>query len=331
MTLGLVLFFLILIILLGLVFLPLRSSSKILFPENPRPKDLRAELQMLTERLAEAEGEDRKAILSQMVRLENELNQFGNPLAAPIKIPAVVIAVISVLVLALGAGLWKSTVPRLPGETVVAQRKEAKRLGELEQMATKTNSIKDWMAYSDLAYDLQDFERAGQGYLKVLDQDKSNNPALRRLGMLLFMSGLPDQAIPVLQIATAKEPKVPEGWLFLGNSYFQKDQPTQAISAWENYLKNGGESKERVTQLIDTARAQVNAPPQTGRSVFLKSCAGCHGAGATGGVGPALKGNPVSKVPEAVAEIVRSGRGAMPAVSLSEKDLSVLLDYLGSL
>jgi hypothetical protein len=51
--------------------------------------------------------------------------------------------------------------------------------------------------------------------------------------------------------------------------------------------------------------------PATGQAVFARACASCHGAQAEGGVGPALAGSGLSA--DAVAAVVASGRGIMPA------------------
>ena len=130
--------------------------------------------------------------------------------------------------------------------------------------------------------------------------------------------------------AFCADPEAAEGWLFLGNLYFQEGRMQEAIAAWEKYLEAGGEAKERVEALIAMAKAQAQGG-KDGRSVYEARCAACHGLQGEGGVGPRLKGNPILKVPEAVREIVLQGRGTMPAVPLSEEELKALLDYLGSL
>jgi len=48
-----------------------------------------------------------------------------------------------------------------------------------------------------------------------------------------------------------------------------------------------------------------------GQAVYARACASCHGAGGEGGVGPALAGSGIGA--EAVAVVVASGRGIMPA------------------
>jgi len=54
------------------------------------------------------------------------------------------------------------------------------------------------------------------------------------------------------------------------------------------------------------------------------NCQACHGAGASGGVGPKLAGNPILKHEGAFWETVLYGRGAMPAwgSALSQQDIA---------
>mgnify|MGYP003892859165 CR=1 FL=1 len=188
----------------------------------------------------------------------------------------------------------------------------------------------DLLAWGRRAYELQAFDQAAEAYLEVLKKDPKNVEAVRRVGILLFMGGRPEEARIFLEIAQGADPEAAEGWLFLGNLYFQEGRMQEAIAAWEKYLEAGGEAKERVEALIAMAKAQAQGG-KDGRSVYEARCAACHGLQGEGGVGPRLKGNPILKVPEAVREIVLQGRGTMPAVPLSEEELEALLGYLGSL
>lgn len=300
------------------------------FPESPRPEELRAELEVLKSLAKEAEGEERKQLLAQAVRLERQLAELGQENPTPRRLNPLALGVVSLSLVALGMGLWAYTVPRLPGETIITSRNEARELGNLQRQAEQSGRATDWLVYANKAYDLQDFERAVQGYLKVIELEPTNANAVRRIGILLFMSGRPEEGAQALQLAVRAEPNVPEGWLFLGNAYFQLGRPAEAIAAWEGYLKAGGEARERVQNLIQTAKNQLSATSK-GEQVYLARCAACHGAQAQGGTGPRLQGNPISKVPEAVQEIVLKGRGQMPAVALSDQEMQALLQYLGGL
>lgn len=299
------------------------------FPQSPRPQELRTEVELLKSQAREAEGEERRRLLAQAVRLERELADLGQQAPAPRTLSPAVLAVVMVSLLAVGVGLWRFTLPRLPGETIVTSRAEAARLRELESRARQSNRPEDWLAYANQAWDVQDFERASQGYLQVVKLEPKNVLALRRLGILLFFAGRGEQALPILELATRADPSEPEGWLFLGNIYFQVGRPQEAIDAWERYKAAGGSSPQ-VDNLIQTARQQLQAT-SAGQRVYLQKCAACHGAQAQGESGPALRGNPISKVPQAVSEIVTRGRGNMPAIPLSAEELEALLDYLKAL
>lgn len=314
---------------LGL-FLALRPlfGPKEPFPEPPRREDLLKELEVLKEGVKALEGEERRLALARMVELERALEGWRPPESKPFRPLPLFLAL--GLVLLVGVGLWRYTLPRLPGETVTTQRLEAQRLRDLAEKAKRTGAVEDLLAWGQEAYRLGVYEQAAEAYLEVLKKDPQNVEAIRRVGILLFMSGRPEEAQAFLEIAQHADPQAAEGWLFLGNIYFQKGERERAIAAWEKYLEVGGEARERVQGLIAMAKAQATGGTD-GRTVYLARCAACHGQEGAGGVGPRLKGNPILKVPEAVREIVLRGRGTMPAVPLSEEELKALLDYLKTL
>jgi mono/diheme cytochrome c family protein len=316
-----------LLFLLGL-FLALRPllGPKEPFPEPPRREELLEELEVLKREVEALEGEEKKLALARMVELERALEGYRPPEPRPFN-PLPVALVLGAVVL-LGVGLWRYTLPRLPGETTVTARAEARELKALSDKAKKTGAVEDLLAWGRKAFELGVYEQAAEAYLEVLKKDPKNVEALRRVGILLFMSGRPEEARLFLEIAQHAEPMAAEGWLFLGNLYFQEGRYQEAIAAWEKYLEVGGEARERVQGLIAMAQAQGG---KDGKSVYQARCAACHGARGEGGVGPRLQGNPILKAKEAVREIVLQGRGTMPAVPLSPEELSALLDYLDSL
>lgn len=318
-----------LLLLLGL-FLALRPllGPKEPFPEPPRREELLEELEVLKREVEALEGEEKKLALARMVELERALEGYRPPEPRPFN-PLPVALVLGAVVL-LGVGLWRYTLPRLPGETTVTQRAEARELKALSDKAKKTGAVEDLLAWGRKAFELGVYEQAAEAYLEVLKKDPRNVEAVRRVGILLFLSGRPEEARLFLEIAQHAEPMAAEGWLFLGNLYFQEGRYQEAIAAWERYLEVGGEARERVQGLIAMARAQAQGG-KDGKSVYQARCAACHGARGEGGVGPRLQGNPILKAKEAVREIVLQGRGTMPAVPLSPEELSALLDYLDSL
>jgi len=318
-----------LLLLLGL-FLALRPllGPKEPFPEPPRREELLEELEVLKREVEALEGEEKKLALARMVELERALEGYRPPEPRPFN-PLPVALVLGAVVL-LGVGLWRYTLPRLPGETTVTARAEARELKALSDKAKKTGAVEDLLAWGRKAFELGVYEQAAEAYLEVLKKDPQNVEAVRRVGILLSMSGRPEEARLFLEIAQHADPKAAEGWLFLGNLYFQEGRYQEAIAAWEKYLEVGGEARERVQGLIAMARAQAQGG-RDGKSVYQARCAACHGARGEGGVGPRLQGNPILKAKEAVREIVLQGRGTMPAVPLSPEELSALLDYLDSL
>jgi mono/diheme cytochrome c family protein len=318
-----------LLFLLGL-FLALKPllGPKEPFPEPPRREELLEELEVLKREVEALEGEEKKLALARMVELERALEGYRPPEPRPFN-PLPVALVLGAVVL-LGVGLWRYTLPRLPGETTVTARAEARELKALSDKAKKTGAVEDLLAWGRKAFELGVYEQTAEAYLEVLKKDPQNVEAVRRVGILLFLSGRPEEARLFLEIAQHAEPMAAEGWLFLGNLYFQEGRYGEAIAAWEKYLEVGGEARERVQGLIAMARAQAQGG-KDGKSVYQARCAACHGARGEGGVGPRLQGNPILKAKEAVREIVLQGRGTMPAVPLSEAELKALLDYLDSL
>lgn len=298
------------------------------FPEPPRREELLKELEVLKGEVEALSGEEKRLALARMVELERLLEGYRPP-APRARSPWPAVLLLGGVAL-LGVGLWRYTLPRLPGETTVTARQEARELKALAEKAQRTGAVEDLLAWGRRAYALQAFDQAAEAYLGVLKKDPRNLEALRRVGILLFLGGRLEEARLFLEIAQHADPKAAEGWLFLGNLYFQEGRMEEAIRAWERYLEAGGEARERVEALIAMARAQAQGG-KDGQAVYQARCAACHGLQGEGGVGPRLKGNPLLKSPEAVREIVLKGRGAMPAVPLSEEELKALLEFLGTL
>jgi cytochrome c oxidase subunit II len=79
------------------------------------------------------------------------------------------------------------------------------------------------------------------------------------------------------------------------------------------------------------AQAQESGDSDLGEATFAGACAKCHGVGGEGLIGPALEGNPIVEQRDALEEVVRNGRGQMPAVGQgwSDRQMSALFRYLG--
>jgi cytochrome c oxidase subunit 2 len=61
-------------------------------------------------------------------------------------------------------------------------------------------------------------------------------------------------------------------------------------------------------------RQTAEAAVELGEEEWGGVCAKCHGPGGAGGIAPPIAGSPILTDPTALAEIVRNGRGDMPAV-----------------
>jgi cbb3-type cytochrome c oxidase subunit III len=95
-----------------------------------------------------------------------------------------------------------------------------------------------------------------------------------------------------------------------------KGQLTNAdIASVATYVRSAwGNSASPVTEdQVASAGAPVSA--QVGASVYAKNCAACHGAGGTGGIGPALAGNPHVNIDDAnpMLTTIVQGRSLMPS------------------
>ena len=77
-------------------------------------------------------------------------------------------------------------------------------------------------------------------------------------------------------------------------------------------------------------REAERARVELGKEEWEGVCAKCHGLGGEGGIGPAIAGSPTLTEPEALTEIVRNGRGQMPAVGSGWTDAQIqsLIAYL---
>jgi cytochrome c oxidase subunit 2 len=79
------------------------------------------------------------------------------------------------------------------------------------------------------------------------------------------------------------------------------------------------------------AEAQEAGESELGEETFAGACAKCHGVEGEGLIGPALAGNPVVEQRESLEDVVRNGRGQMPAVGQDwdDRQMDALFQYLG--
>jgi cytochrome c oxidase subunit II len=78
------------------------------------------------------------------------------------------------------------------------------------------------------------------------------------------------------------------------------------------------------------ARAQESGESELGRQTFEGVCAKCHGLRGEGLIAPALAGNPIVEQRDALEDVVRNGRGQMPAVGRGwdDRQLDALVRYM---
>ncbi|MDQ4024664.1 MAG: cytochrome c oxidase subunit II, partial [Actinomycetota bacterium] len=80
------------------------------------------------------------------------------------------------------------------------------------------------------------------------------------------------------------------------------------------------------------AQAQETGESELGQATFEGACAKCHGMQGEGLIGPALAGNPLVEQEDALEDVVRNGRGQMPAVGRGwdDRQFDALFRYMRS-
>lgn len=101
---------------------------------------------------------------------------------------------------------------------------------------------------------------------------------------------------------------------------------------------NGVEVVAVVIAMVAVFLLFINEPPSAspgsgspGAAVFATSCASCHGADGSGGIGPKLAGTVTKTFPDAADEVavVTDGRDGMPSFGgeLSDEQIRQVVDY----
>ena len=82
--------------------------------------------------------------------------------------------------------------------------------------------------------------------------------------------------------------------------------------------------------LAERREAQSARTSELGEELWTGVCAKCHGTAGEGGIGPRLAGSAILTDATAIEEIVRNGRGAMPAVGSgwTDEQMDALTTYL---
>jgi mono/diheme cytochrome c family protein len=190
-------------------------------------------------------------------------------------------------------------------------------------------------AFGNLAWELQDWERAAQGYGALLRLERDNINAVSRYGQLLFFAGQNDQALTLLR-AAAKFDNA-EALLTIGNILFSaKNDPKGALEVWERYqVVTKGKGEARVAELINAAKKRLGTT-DPGAQTFAQSCAGCHGANGQGiiGTAPNLQTSKNARDAAFVTRQVQRGsqNGQMPAFpQITGQQLEDLVKYVNAL
>ena len=82
--------------------------------------------------------------------------------------------------------------------------------------------------------------------------------------------------------------------------------------------------------LEEEGRDQEAGTSSLGEETFAGACAKCHGLAGEGDIGPALANNQLLDDPEAIEQVVREGRGAMPPIGTdwTDRQMDALTDFL---
>jgi cytochrome c-type biogenesis protein CcmH len=196
------------------------------------------------------------------------------------------------------------------------------------------------LEYGQLAWQLQDYNRAANAYGEVLRQEPKNVTALARYGQILFFASaqdpkLLDQSLALLRAATKLTPPSSEAWMTIGNILFSsKNDPQGALNAWTEYQKITGDTgSPRITQLMSAARKRLTATDPAVK-LFAANCAACHGSEAQGQIGPNLRTSVNARDATFVTNQIKFGskNKKMPALpQLSSTDIGLLVKYVTGL
>jgi cytochrome c oxidase subunit II len=82
--------------------------------------------------------------------------------------------------------------------------------------------------------------------------------------------------------------------------------------------------------LSSEAAAQEEGSSDLGKMTFQNACAPCHGLRGQGLIGPKLEGNALTADAKAIKQLLRNGRGKMPAVGAgwTDRQMKALTSYL---
>ncbi len=296
--------------------------------EEEREALLRALAELDAERGEDAERERARLrartarVLAQLDTLEPRPVSARRPLA-----PALVGVGVALLITLAGAFTF---VPRWQLAALAPDEAKAVtsvvQLPALASRAARSGNEADQLALARAAFTAGRYDDAAGAYSNVLRANPRQPEALRRVGLILLSQGeKATEAAQLIQASAQLAPQDPEGQLYLGFALARFGEDARALQALTRYQQlkpQGGEADELIAQL--RSRSQ---PVSAGQRVYAANCASCHGPAGAGGIGPSLRDNGLSR--EAMAAIIRGGKGTMPAYpNLPERDLNALLDLI---
>jgi cytochrome c551 len=99
------------------------------------------------------------------------------------------------------------------------------------------------------------------------------------------------------------------------------------VLAVVSYACGGDDAHPDVTAARDAASVAAGA------DIYAESCAGCHGADLTGGIGPNLVTSELGHPDADFIDAVANGKGDMPALGedLSSQEIVQVIDYVRSI
>lgn len=239
-----------------------------------------------------------------------------------------------------------------------------------DAIAIERNTV-TLLALAEVFWESGATDPAAELYFEVLSQhDPLEATALSRIGQLLFIRSMTDDAIMLIEqaagVAGGLKNLDPQASLFLGNAYAVVGDDAGAARAWGEHIELvGGAAAGRVVGMRDAALARLDgeaapidgsAPERSpdvaqagaeraaialndpfeletvGGGLFAQHCAVCHGALGEGGAGVRLLDNPRAGDAVNVRTVIRGGRGIMPAFAnvLAPEEIEVLVRWVGA-
>jgi cytochrome c-type biogenesis protein CcmH len=193
------------------------------------------------------------------------------PKSSPRRRVAVIAGLVAFAVaasVALAAGLGA----RLPGQTVTGNSQskastDSREASFKRAVQQRPNDPQAHLAYARYLAGVQNFSGALKEYDATAKLDPKNGEALATGGWIVFLAGLPDEALTRVNQAIAADPGYGEAHFFKGMILLQgKNQPCPAKGELQQYLaaNNQSDLAPQVEQVLAQAvKACPDTPPTT--------------------------------------------------------------------